>query len=100
MKLAIRGESWTVSTDESRLDADDDGATFASEKLIVVRPAAPLAVIRHELLHAYCSTLYTSSTTSLALCDYEEMVCDLMGEWLTDYVTQCGDIMLWQQARV
>lgn len=98
MKLNIRGEQWTVALDAGRLEPDEDGATFPCEHLIVLSPDAPLAVVRHELMHAYCSTLYVGSCTGLSLDDFEEMVCDLMGTWTHDYVRQSGEVLQWMMA--
>lgn len=85
--ILIRGQKWTVHLQsneafDAQHDGEDRGATLISDKAIYFNlDFLDIKVVRHELVHAYFSTLYVESA-DLTIEQYEE----ILAEFLEDYL--------------
>ena len=98
-RIQIRGQWWRIrllsNRQFSRIHCPGTlGITDTDKRTIdFIKEGVSNRVVTHEICHAYFSTLHISSTAKLTLDDYEEMCCDVLGDYLDVIFCQVGEVL-------
>ena len=96
-QFEIRGEKWTARVlsskyfDKLHSDSTDANALCWKEKRLIDFRKLTLHIVRHELFHAYYSTLFLDDTDVRAS-DIEEMLANFLPTYAQEYLKKSREI--------